>query len=96
MLEFGRYATRHHLALGERLASEANHDDDARRATAPDLSLASNLNSLLQSVRQQGVVPVSASTVKEVLIAAAIPLIPVVLTLIPFLDLLKWIFKKIF
>ncbi len=96
MLEFGRYATRHHLALGERLASEANHDDDARRATAPDLSLASNLNSLLQSVRQQGVVPVSGSTVKEVLIAAAIPLIPVVLTLIPFLDLLKWIFRKIF
>ncbi len=96
MLEFGRYATRHHLALGERLASEANHDDDARRATAPDLSLASNLNSLLQSVRQQGVVPVSGSTVKQVLIAAAIPMIPVVLTLIPFLDLLKWIFRKIF
>jgi hypothetical protein len=96
LLEFGRYATRHHLALGERLASEANHDDDARRATAPDLSLASNLNSLLQSVRQQGVVPVTGGTVKQVLMAAAIPLIPVVLTLIPFLDLLKWIFRKIF
>ena len=48
MLKLGRHATRHHLALGERLASEANHDDDARRATAPDLSLAPNLNSLLQ------------------------------------------------
>lgn len=96
MLELGRYATRHHLALGEQLASEANHDDDTRRATAPDLSLASSLNSLLGSVRQQGVVPVSASTVKEVLIAAAIPMIPVVLTLIPFLELLQLIFKKIF
>lgn len=36
MFEFGRYATRHHLSLGERLAAEASHEDEARRAAAPD------------------------------------------------------------
>jgi len=95
MLEFGRYATLHHLALGERFAAEASHDDDARRAAAPDFSLVSNLNSIVQSVRQQGMVPVSAGSVKQVLLAAGIPMLPVVLTLIPFLEIVKWIFKKI-
>ncbi len=95
LLEFGRYATLHHLALGDRLAAQASHEDDARRATAPDFSLASNLNSILQSVRQQNLVPVSAGTVKQVVLAAAIPMIPVVLKLIPFLELVQWLFRKI-
>jgi|GEM_PF-2915058 hypothetical protein len=95
MFEFGRYATRHHLSLGERLAAEASHEDEARRAAAPDFSLASNLNSIIQSVRQQDMVPVNAGAVKQVILAAGIPMIPVILTLIPFLELVKWMFKKI-
>lgn len=95
MIEFGRYTTLHHLALGERLAAEVSPEDDARRAAAPDFSLASNLNSFLQSVQQQGMVPISAGSVRQVVLAAGIPMIPVVLTLIPFLELIQWLFRKI-
>jgi len=95
MLEFGRYATLHHLALDDRLAAQVGHGEEDRRAAAPDFSLASSLNSILQSVRQQGMVPVNAGTLKQVVLAAGIPMIPVVLTLIPFIELLKWMFRKI-
>ncbi|HSG23201.1 MAG TPA: hypothetical protein VLA64_09620 [Azonexus sp.] len=95
MLELGRYATLHHLALGERLAADVSHEDEARCVVAPDFSLASNMNSIIQSVREQGMVPVNAGSVKQVILAAGIPMIPVILTLIPFLELVKWMFKKI-
>jgi hypothetical protein len=95
LIEFGRFATRHHIALAERLANADIRDDDARRAAAPDISIASSLGSIIQSVRQQQLVPVESGSVKQVILAAGIPMIPVVLTLIPFLELVQWMFKKI-
>lgn len=95
LIEFGRFATRHHIALAERLANADSHDDDARRAAAPDISIASSLVSIIQAVRQQQLVPVESGSVKQVILAAGIPMIPVVLTLIPFLELVQWMFKKI-
>ena len=95
ILDFSRISTLHHLDLEERLGEVPERDADSRHALAPDFSVASGLNSLLQSVNSQRLAPVSAATVKLVVLAAALPLIPVVLTLVPFFDLVRWLFGKV-
>ena len=59
------------------------------------LTVALVLTGAMIAVNSQRLAPVSAATVKLVVLAAALPLIPVVLTLVPFFDLVRWLFGKV-
>jgi hypothetical protein len=95
LVELSRFATLHHLSIDDWMNRAVGSEEDQRRALAPDLSLVSTLDTLMQAVRQQGLFPVNGDSVKEVVLAAAIPMLPVVLTLVPFLELVKWLLRKV-
>ena len=89
LLEYGRLANQHHLAFHRKWIGEARSGEEMMGS--PDASSASDLNATVQAVRELRFVPVDVAAVIQLAFAAGIPLLAVVATQMPLMDLAKWI-----
>ncbi len=89
LIEYGRLASQHHLAFHHRWIDEGRNDDELIRSE--DISLASDLNDIIEVVQQLRYIPVDFPAVLQSVIAASVPLLFVVATLIPIGEILKWL-----
>ncbi len=89
LLEYGRLANQHHLAFHRKWIGEARSGEDLMGSS--DASSASDLNASVQMVRELRFVPIDAAAVIQLLVAAGVPLLAVVSTQIPLIDLARWI-----
>jgi hypothetical protein len=89
LLEYGRLANQHHLAFHRKWIGEARSGEDLMGS--PDSSSASDLNAIVQVVRELRVVPIDGAAVVQLVVAAGVPLLAVVATQMPLVDLAKWI-----
>lgn len=89
LLEYGRLATHHHLAFHRKWISEARGGEELIGTTDP--SSAADLNAALEAVQDMRFVPIDRAAVMQLVLAAGIPMLAVVATLIPLADLLKLI-----
>jgi hypothetical protein len=92
-LEYGRLADQFHRAFHHKWIEEARSGEDL--IGSPDFSPVAGLSTNLQTARKLHVVPVNRSAVAQLLIAAGIPLLAVVVREVPLADIVKWIAGKI-
>ena len=93
LLEYGRLAAQHHLAFHRKWVGEKR--DGEELMGSPDPSSASDLNATVQAVQELRMFPVDRAAMMQLLIAAGIPMLAVVATQIPLVELMQWIFGKI-
>lgn len=91
--DYGRLANQHHVAFYRKWIVGERSGEDLMGAS--DLSATSGLNSNLQAVRALYVVPVDRAAVVQLIIAAGVPLLAVVIREVPLADIVKWIVGKI-
>lgn len=89
LLEYGRLATQHHLAFHRKWVREAR--DGEELMGSPDPSSASDLNASVQAVLGMRFAPIDLVAVLQLVVAAGIPMIGVVLTQVPLAELVKLI-----
>jgi hypothetical protein len=92
LLEYGRMATRQHVTMHRKWTGRTEDEGDPADAAA--LPSSSELNTTIQGIREMGYTPVNRAAVIQIVIAAGLPLLPVVLTLVPLDDVLKWALGK--
>jgi hypothetical protein len=92
LLEYGRMATRQHVAMHRKWTGKA--EDDGDHSNSSMLPSVSELNTTIQGIREMGYTPVNRAAVTQIVIAAGLPLLPVVLTLVPLDDVIKWALGK--
>ena len=91
LLEYGRMATRQHVTMHRKWTGKP---EDESPAESPALPSTGELNTTIQSIREMGYTPVNRMAVTHIVIAAGLPLLPVVLTLVPLGNLIKWALGK--
>lgn len=91
LLEYGRMATRQHVTMHRKWTGKS---EDESPADSPALPSTGELNTTIQSIREMGYTPVNRMAVTQIVIAAGLPLLPVVLTLVPLGNLIKWALGK--
>jgi hypothetical protein len=89
LLDYGRLANQHHLAFHRKWIGEARSGADLMGSSDP--SSTSDLNASVQVVRELRLVPVDLAAVGQLVVAAGLPLLGVVATLMPLKDLVRWI-----
>lgn len=89
LLEYGRLANQHHLAFHHKWIVGSGDGEDLLGTTDP--SSASDLNAAVEAVQDMRFVPIDRAAVLQLVLAAGIPMLAVVATLIPLADLLKLI-----
>jgi hypothetical protein len=85
-------ATRQHVTMHRKWTGRTEDEGDPADAAA--LPSSSELNTTIQGIREMGYTPVNRAAVIQIVIAAGLPLLPVVLTLVPLDDVLKWALGK--
>jgi hypothetical protein len=93
LLEYGRLATRQHLASRRKWIGKT-HDEESFSDSAA-LPSTAELNASVQAVREMGYSPINRTAVMHVIIAAGLPMLAVVVTLVPLDDLVRWLLRKI-
>lgn len=92
LLEYGRMATRQHVNTNRKWTGHGSDDGDLADTSA--LPSTSELNTSIQAIRDMGYTPINRAAVTQIIIAAGLPLVAVVFTLVPLDDLLKWALGK--
>lgn len=93
LLEYGRLTNQHHLAFHHRWIR--GRADGEELLGSPDPSSVSDLNASVQMVHDMRTIPVDRAAIIQLVAAAGIPMLAVVVTKLPLSDLLKWIFTTI-
>jgi hypothetical protein len=91
-IEYGRMATRQHVTTHRKWTGRT--DDDEGQADVSGLPSTSELNTTIQAIREMGYTPINRAAVTQVVVAAGLPLVAVVFTLVPLDDLIKWALGK--
>ncbi len=89
LLDYGRLANQHHLAFHRRWIEEKRSGEDL--LGSPDPSSVSDLNVSVQAVLALRVIPVDGSAVAQLVAAAGVPMLAVLATQMPLIELGKWI-----
>ncbi|MEH6584729.1 MAG: hypothetical protein V7754_22570 [Halioglobus sp.] len=89
LLEYGRLAHLHHLEFHRKWFGQSGVD--AKLLGSPDPSSVSDLNASVQTALDMHLIPIDKTIVIQLLLAAGLPLIAVVLYVMPLADLLLWI-----
>jgi len=92
LLEYGRMATRQHLAMRRKWTGETTDGNPVDAQTLPSLS---ELQTNVQAIRDMGYTPANRGTMVHIIVAAGLPFLPVVLKLVPLDNILKWALGKI-
>lgn len=93
MLDYGRLASRHHLAFQRKWVG-GPRATEAEEASG-DPNLASSLSGSVAAARSMRILPLERMAVMQLAVAAALPMLAVVSTQVPLMDIAKWIFGKI-
>lgn len=94
LFEYGRLASQHHLAFQRKWVGKEKRGEDLLGSADP--SSAADLNAIVELVQQLRFIPVDFPAVLQLVLAAGFPLLAVVMTQIPFADLINWIVGSIF
>lgn len=92
LIEYGRMATRQHVTTHRKWTGSGR--DEADQAEAAALPPTSELNSNIQAIREMDYTPINRAAVTQIVVAAGLPLVAVVFTLVPLDDLIKWALGK--
>ena len=92
LIEYGRMATRQHVATHRKWTGKTA--DDEGEAGVSGLPSTAELNTNIQAIREMGYTPINRAAVTQIIVAAGLPLVAVVFTLVPLDDLLKWALGK--
>jgi hypothetical protein len=93
LLDYGRLAHRHHLAFHQKWIRESTSGEEIMGSSDP--SSASDLNESVRAVQEIRIFPVDRPAVVQLVMAAGVPLLAVVVTRMPFFDLIKWLLRTI-
>ena len=94
LLEYGRLGSQHHLAFhrkwieGERGGEQLLGD--------PDISSVADLNASIATIETMRIVPVDRTAIQSLVTSAGVPMLAVMATQVPLLELLKWIAGALF
>ena len=94
LLEYGQLASQHHLAFHRKWVTGGR--DGKELLGDPDVSSSADLNASFEAIETLRIVPVDRDAVMGLLAAAGLPMLAVVATRIPLVDLVKWIAGAIF
>jgi hypothetical protein len=89
LLEYGRAASQHHLAIHRRWIEAGRSGEDLMGSDDP--SSVADLNESVQAVLRMRIVPVDGAALLQIVVAAGLPLLAVVATQVPLTDLVRWI-----
>jgi hypothetical protein len=89
LLEYGRLAHHHHLAFHRKWIADDNSCEEI--LGSPDPSSVSDLNGSVQTVLEMGYFPIDRAALVQLLAAVGVPLLAVVISQIPLVELLKLI-----
>ena len=92
LLEYGRMATRQHVTTNRKWTGHGSDDGDLADTSA--LPSTAELNTGIQAIRDMGYTPINRAAVNQIVIAAGLPLLAVVFTLVPLDNLIKWALGK--
>jgi hypothetical protein len=92
-IEYGRLADQFHRAFHHKWIEEARSGEEL--IGSPDFSPVAGLSTNLQTARKLHMVPINRSAVIQLVIAAGVPLLAVVVREVPVVDIVKWIVGKI-
>jgi hypothetical protein len=93
LLEFGRLATKRHLAMRRRWIGHAETGEE--NAGTQALPSVGELNTSVNAVREMGYSPINRTAVIQIIVAAGIPMLAVIITLVPLGEMLQWALRKI-
>ncbi len=93
VLDYGRLANQHHLAFDRRWIGEKRSGEEL--LGSPDPSSVSDLNASVQAALTLRVVPIDIAAAAQLVVAAGIPMLAVVATQIPLVEVGRWIFGVI-
>lgn len=93
-IEYGRLADQFHRAFHHKWIEDGRSGEELIGSSS-DFSPVAGLSANQQTARKIQMVPVNRSAVVQLLIAAGIPLLAVVVREVPLADMLKWIAGKI-
>lgn len=94
LIDYGRLASQHHLAFHRKWILEDRNGEELMGS--PDPSSASDLSATFELVQQQRFIPVDFPAVLQLVIAAGVPMLAVVVTQVQLANLVKWIFGTVF
>ena len=94
LIDYGRLASQHHFAFHRKWILENRNGEEL--LGSPDPSSTADLSATVQFVQQQRFIPVDFPAVFQLVIAAGVPMLAVIVTQVPLTDLVKWIFGTIF
>ena len=89
LLDYGRLAHQHHLAFHRKWIDAMGRGEDLMGSVDP--SSASDLNASVDAVRGMRVVPVDRAALVQLVAAAGLPMLAVVATQVPLMELVRWI-----
>jgi hypothetical protein len=93
LVEYGRLASQHYLAFHRRWFGSEKGGEELLGSNDP--SSAADLNAIVETVQRLRFVPLDLTSTLQLLLAAGLPLVAVVLTQVPFASLVKWIVNTI-
>ena len=85
LLEYGRLVNQHHSAFHRKWV--ANRRNGKELLGSADVSSASDLNATVETAQDMRLIPVDAVAVKQILVAAGLPMLAVVLRQVPLAEL---------
>lgn len=94
LLDYGQLASHHHLAFHRKWVTSGR--SGAELLGDPDVSSSADLNASFEAIETLRIVPVDRDAITGLLAAAGLPMLAVVATRIPMVDLVKWIAGAIF
>lgn len=94
LIEYGRLATMHNIAFHRKwISKEPDYDE---LLGSPDPSALADINAAIENAQRLRYIPLDMRATIQLLLAAGIPLLAVVATQIPLVDLAKWFVGTIF
>lgn len=94
LIEYGRLAHIHHHAFHEAWTKRERHSEALLGSADP--SAAADINAIVETALSMRLVPISLATILQILLAAVLPFVVVLVSLIPLAELLQWLVGAIF
>ena len=93
LFTYGRLASQHHLAFHDKWIRTSRNGEEIMGS--PDPSSASDLNASVQATQDMRFVPIDRAAIVQLVVAAGVPMLGVVATLVPLDVLVKWLIGTI-
>ena len=89
ILDYGKMASRHHDLIKKRWIDREYADEELLGSS--DITSAGEMNAAVESVHNIRLIPIDSVSVYQLIIAAGVPMVAVVSTVLPVTELFKWL-----